>query len=255
MAASKTGSGDLYPGGPGTEWTLTYPDNQNIYAFYSDVKITSTKSVNGGDYRKDFILKFKKIVDANYPASYWATQTGAGNGVSIIKDGNQYYEVHTFITSGTLNFFTTPSIPVIADYLIVAGGGGAGGLLYENETGKPLTLEAGSVTITVGAGGATEQQGNAGGNSAIGNIVVPGGGAPWTVPSDTSWVSSVTGGTTEFSRGGNGGGTNSPASGASGANYGDGGSAGKNPQMPGGSGHSGIVVIRFPAKTNDTGGE
>jgi hypothetical protein len=49
----------------------------------------------------------------------------------------------------------------------------------------------------------------------------------------------------EFSRGGDGGGNNSPDGGKVGTNYGDGGSAGKNRQKPGAAGKEGIVVIRF----------
>jgi hypothetical protein len=72
------------------------------------------------------------------------------------------------------------------------------------------------------------------------------GGVPWIAANNNaSWVSVVTGGTTEFSRGGNSGGKNAPQGGAAGVNYGNGGSAGNNKQLPGGAGHDGIVVIRF----------
>ncbi|MDR1148204.1 MAG: hypothetical protein LBK66_06180 [Spirochaetaceae bacterium] len=197
LEARKTGSGDFPTGGPGTEWTLTYPDNQNIYAFYSDVKITSTKSTNNGSYTKDFILKFRKIVDPNWPTSYWATSIPKDNGVSIIKKDDKYYEVHTFIKSGTLSFPTDD--PVTTDYLATAkfdylivaggggagkgtwyvggGGGGAGGVLYK--TVETLTPAGGSVSVTVGTGGGggiSQLDGTDGGPSAIGNISVPGGG-------------------------------------------------------------------------------
>jgi hypothetical protein len=72
------------------------------------------------------------------------------------------------------------------------------------------------------------------------------GGLPWIAANNNaSWIGAVTGGTTEFSRGGNGGGTNAPQGGKAGVNYGDGGSSGNNRQQPGGAGHSGVVVIRF----------
>ncbi|MDR1149394.1 MAG: hypothetical protein LBK66_12265, partial [Spirochaetaceae bacterium] len=355
LAASETGSGDLSPGGPGAEWTLTYPNNQNIYAFYSDVKITSTKSTNGGDYRKDFILKFEKIVDANWPTSYWATSIPKDNVVSIIKKDDKYYEVHTFIKSGTLSFptddLTTQYLATAKfDYLIVAGGGGggggfwyaggggggAGGALYK--TGETPMLTAGSVSVTVGTGGnggGGNTTGGDGGQSSIGSVTVPGGGggggstdntaphpgnsggsgggggggigystshagggvstasngimgkaggsgsnnnilysakgsggggasgngqdgtvsggtggAPWEPDGEAAWVKGAAG--SEFSRGGNGGGT-SAGKGADGQTYGNGGSGGGAQRMAGGKGHSGIVVIRFPAKPNDSG--
>jgi hypothetical protein len=195
------------------------------------------------------------------------------------------WEIHVFTTpvEHTLEFPSSfEGGSVKADYLIVAGGGGsavsassgdyaggggAGGLLYK--TGVNLPLENKIVRITVGAGGAgvsqKEKPGANGGDSAVGDIVVPGGGGggggaggpgqdasttaagagglPWTAASnDASWIVGIIN-TAEFSRGGNGGDPNSADIGVDGAYYGDGGSAGKATQ--GGSGHDGIVVIRF----------
>ncbi|MDR1251699.1 MAG: hypothetical protein LBK62_05985, partial [Treponema sp.] len=114
----------------------------------------------------------------------------AGGGtISLVKvEGSsplKWWEIHTFTTSGALTF---PSgyTSVTADYLIVAGGGGAGhsgvydcaggggagGLLYK--TGQTLSLTGSAVTVTVGAGGAAN--GGNGGTSSIGTAVAPGGG-------------------------------------------------------------------------------
>jgi hypothetical protein len=260
-------------------------------------------------------------------------------------DSSLIWEIHTFTAVLDTFAFITPIGSVTADYLIVAGGGGsggdknaasgtnlsggggAGGLLYK--TGATLSLTGGAVEVAVGEGGAggaarkdgtAESRGKNGGDSSIGDVVVPGGGgggggndssndylaglnggsgggggagssangaggqrssgnpdvlgyaggygamdpggggggaggvgqnasmggaggAPWTVPADASWISTATGGTAVFSKGGNGG--PGEEGGTPGANYGDGGSAGNNKQKPGAAGHSGIVVIRF----------
>jgi hypothetical protein len=111
------------------------------------------------------------------------------------ESGDVYYEVHTFLAPGesTLSFVDKSMRSVQADYLIVAGGGGAGGsrnqatdcgggggaggLLYKN--GETLRLSGGSVSVTVGkggAGGAVQIRGVSGGTSSIGNVEVIGGG-------------------------------------------------------------------------------
>jgi hypothetical protein len=90
-----------------------------------------------------------------------------------------------------------------------------------------------------GGGGGAESAGQNGSGTTAGA-----GGNPWTASAnDASWVSTVTEGTVEFSRGGNGGSPNAPV--GAGVNYGDGGTGGNNTGGSGGSGHSGIVVIRF----------
>jgi hypothetical protein len=195
LNASVSGKGDLSSGMEADTWTLAYPETEDTYALYSTVKIKSTKNItNGGTYEKDFTLKFEKIVDADWPTSYWAEATG----VSIIKDGDTYYEVHTFTKDGTLSFSTDDATTAYLadakfDYLIVAGGGGAGadragnsdysggggagGLLYK--TGAVLSLQDSGVAVIVGAGGTGGSDGEQGANgdpSAIGNIEVPGGG-------------------------------------------------------------------------------
>jgi hypothetical protein len=133
--------------------------------------------------------------------THWAT----GGNTSIIPDeeSGNFYEVHTFYASGSLSFTDTTKTGIQADYLIVAGGGGAGGnrpynvadygggggaggLLYK--AAVTLPLQGGSVTVTVGAGGAggaggpggaggeSGARGITGGTSSIGTISVLGGG-------------------------------------------------------------------------------
>jgi hypothetical protein len=89
--------------------------------------------------------------------------------------GNNYvYEARIFTQTEPLAFSGFEG-EVVADYLIVAGGGGAGGLRYA--TGQTLSLTDGSVTVGGGgAGGAVETRGTTGGNSSISDITVLGGG-------------------------------------------------------------------------------
>jgi hypothetical protein len=198
LEASKTsGDGTLSHGTAPNTWTLTYTYASGTETLNSTVKIKSTKSaISGGAYEKDFTLQFEKIVDADWPTSFWAA-SNEGNGRKIIKDGGVYYEVHTFVKDGALNFPTddTATTEYLAnakfDYLIVAGGGGAGGanwytggggggaggVLYK--TNQSLTLTGGSVSVTVGAGGkggGSNTNGGDGGASSIGAVTVPGGG-------------------------------------------------------------------------------
>jgi hypothetical protein len=125
--------------------------------------------------------------------------TTGGNVTYTPVDGysSLVWKIHTFDMAGTYSLDFSPSVsgPVTADYLIVAGGsgaggdqntsvntdfpggGGAGGLMYK--TGATLSPQGGALQISVGsggAGGALQTQGGNGGDSAIGTMVVPGGG-------------------------------------------------------------------------------
>lgn len=93
--------------------------------------------------------------------------SASSTGVKTFSGG---YEIHTFTTSGTINFTTGGSIEILAiagggpggvvnGYN--AGGGGAGGLLYygaetpKTPNGSAITVADGTqLTVTVGAGGA-----------------------------------------------------------------------------------------------------
>ncbi|MDR1148075.1 MAG: hypothetical protein LBK66_05530, partial [Spirochaetaceae bacterium] len=264
LAANMTaGEGVLSSVGANT-WALKYTGD-NGQSIHSTARIISSKNVGIKLYTKTYILNIEKTVDPDYPTSYWATQTGTGNGLSIVKEDGTYYEVHTFISSGTLSFptddtATTEYLKTAKfDYLIVAGGGGAGGddgsfqsdfpggggaggLLYK--TGQTLTLTAGSVSVMVGAGGAGGQlykQGENGKNSGIGTTIeVTGGGG-----------------------GGGGGGTHDAMTGKNGGSGGGGGAgkSGNGYYGPGGTGKNGANDIKghnggagASATWNDGGG-
>lgn len=103
--------------------------------------------------------------------SFTTLSATAGTGGTITRDGD--YVIHTFLANGTL---TLPA-GVIADVLLVggggagghvrAGGGGAGGLIYE----RGVRLAGGAYTVTVGAGGvptsANKTPGGNGGDSVL----------------------------------------------------------------------------------------
>jgi hypothetical protein len=134
-----------------------------------------------------------------------------------------------------------------------SGGGGGAGVAVDKGTGGGrssidtdiLGNKGGDGGQNPGGGGGAEGLGTTGAAGTTNKSASP-GGLPWIAANNNaSWVSAVTSGTTEFSRGGNGGGTNAPRGGRAGINYGDGGSAGNNQQQQGGAGHNGVVVIRF----------
>ncbi len=120
----------------------------------------------------------------------------APTGGTITTSGS--YRIHTFTSSGTF----TVSEPIVAQYLVVAGGGSGGfGAPSGNEAGgggaggyrssvtgemsgggssaeSPLSLTAGNYTVTVGGGGAGVFGGrNNGNNSTFHTITSTGGGA------------------------------------------------------------------------------
>jgi hypothetical protein len=256
LEASKTGSGNLSTDEPGQKWMLT-----NIQSTSSTVlRIKSSKTAGDKVYTKEYILNFVKTEDSEYPTSYWAASTGEGNGVSIIKDGGNYYEVHTFITSGTLSVNSVPEADSLtARMLVVAGGGGAGGAAYpssgagaggmvENDS-YPITTGSYAVVVGVGGtGGAPKPSGGQpadgtdGGNSSFGDpesggILAYGGGA--SLKRETSSFPSGYG-----NAGGSGGGGLSGGAkkdGKNGISYGNPGGAvsGKDNTAAGGGGAGG----------------
>jgi hypothetical protein len=171
---------------------------------------------------------------------------------------------------------------------LVAKGGGGGGGGYSNLDGKPGGSGGGSGAgsgTAAGTGGTATQPkaesglslGNSGGKGGSSNSTDAGGGGggagdagkpstgsgqatpgeggtgwnPATGGGDyhTAWIAEVLQAdeTYEFARGGRGGGPNAAPD--NGANYGDGGSANGATTDPGGNGHDGIVIIRFPGVT------
>jgi hypothetical protein len=166
---------------------------------------------------------------------------------------------------------------------VAVPGGGAGGRATSNMNGRPGGSGGGGgsgSTNTRGVGGVADSsnpavQGQNGGSGSGGGSGHDGGGGgggaggpgsnggtgsggaggdSWDATAKgASWLVNATktaefpAGTNLFSHGGKGGDQNSPDGGINGAYYGDGGSAGKYnaSDLPGGAGHSGIVVIRF----------
>jgi hypothetical protein len=114
------------------------------------------------------------------------TQATGGNSTYFFKEGNTYYKVHVFTSSGTLTITQAGD----ADILLVAGGGGggahvpggggAGGLIYRPN--KPLTTGAKSVVIGSGGLGSYNAgdypgmpNATAGGNSTFEDLTAIGG--------------------------------------------------------------------------------
>lgn len=100
-------------------------------------------------------------------------------------DGDKTYRYWTFTANGTL----TVSGAGVADVLVVAGGGGGSTSRENRESGGAgggcvrfgmFELSAGSISVTVGAGGSvsagTDGFGGTGGTSSLGSILKAGGG-------------------------------------------------------------------------------
>jgi hypothetical protein len=194
LSASGSGAGTLTPGETG-KWTLKYTDSENdTYSVSSEVCIKSSKTIGAVTYEKEYVLNITKIVDDKYPLKHWATSSGANVGVSIIKDGDQYYEAHTFLSSGTLSIDAVPDADdsLSARALVVAGGGGGGSNNHNPNSGndqgggggggvaysKAAKLSKEKYFVVVGLGG-TSQKNNAGvngGDSSLGTIVTAIGG-------------------------------------------------------------------------------
>jgi hypothetical protein len=226
----------------------------------------------------------------------------SGTPTGTYTDNGVNYKYLTFTGNGTL----TVTKAGFADVLIVggggpggnstdgnrAGGGGGGGLLYLTD----LYVAAGSITVTVGAGGAAGTPGSRGDASIFNGIYSPGGGRGAPASANNRSGDGASGGGGRFSTvgglgipglgndggqaslsvgGGGGGAGGAGATGASGgaggagaansitgsavtyaaggpgtggntggaANTGDGGQGAINTN-PGGSGGSGVVIVR-----------
>lgn len=161
-------------------------------------------------------------------------------GGTITTSGT--YTVHTFLSSGTLTvtgtntwypLYNSPVTSASSEILSVAGGaggggnggGGAGGLLYSLNT-----LTATEYTVTIGAGGASQTNGN---DTIIGTITVTGGGK-----GGINAVNGFYGGS-----GGGGGGGGNTTGGTSTAGQGNDGGIGlvASPYPAGGGGGKGAV--------------
>jgi hypothetical protein len=105
----------------------------------------------------------------------------ASGGNIIDFDGT--YWIHTFLSSGTF----TPQTGLTCDYLVIAGGGGAGrgtaggGGAGGYQAGSSFAVASTTpIAVTVGAGGAAQTTadtpGNAGSNSVFSSVTANGGG-------------------------------------------------------------------------------
>lgn len=100
--------------------------------------------------------------------NFFPIVASGGTESTITIDGAQY-RIHAFTATGTFTVSSNPQNRQI-EYMIqagggggarYAGGGGGGGQVQSGETGAAVgTVSVGSYTITVGAGAASEVQGN-----------------------------------------------------------------------------------------------
>lgn len=158
-----------------------------------------------------------------------ALTTITATGGNVVVDGG--YKIHTFTTSGNLTITGTSSVTSL-EYLAVAGGGagggwpggyggqhggggGGGGLLV----GTLPAVNAGNVTIVVGAGGSP--LGGQGGNTIISGLTAVGGGGGYSISPFTNYKNGGSGG-----GGGSGGYDPSPAGGLGYTGQGNPGGAG-----------------------------
>jgi hypothetical protein len=215
------------------------------------------------------------ILNLYYGSGVPPNPLAEGGIVSFIpaETPGSYYEVHTFLESGTLSFFDKSAESLKAGILIVAGGGGAGakgdnrnnidcaggggsgGLLYKPGFDLPANS---NLTVTVGSGGKggtylTSERGVNGIASQIEggsvNLTAPGGGGGGNGNGyNTSNVNGLAGGSGggggASTINGSGGASTAGASGALGNvggssgmdNGGSGGGAGGNGASNGGAG-------------------
>jgi hypothetical protein len=177
VSVAKIGGGAAFGG-----MTLDFgTDPFNVGA----LEFTVSKAAPGREYRKTYRGVFMRAAD--FPKEFLAE----GGGASIIQVEGVYYEVHTFVDSGggpQALVFPDGRASVTADYLIVAGGGGAGGSAGPDRAGgggagglsyQTRAVLPNSVAVTVGSGGgggSGKNSGSDGSGSAIGNSTVRGGG-------------------------------------------------------------------------------
>ena len=214
-----------------------------------------------------------------YNGSAWSAVGGVGAAnvsntpTGTYSSGGTAYAYSEFPASGTL----TVTEAGFADVLVVggggggavgsgasnfaAGGGGAGGHLYELD----VYLPAGSLTVTVGAGGADGKQspspGYPGQPSRIGNTLVAVGGGPgeYQPGIDVNGYGGSGGGGSYLNAGGTGltgqgndGGGGSSSGGGGGGGAGTVGSAGGT--NVGGNGGNGLATALNNVSTTRAGG-
>jgi hypothetical protein len=187
----------------------------------------------------------------------------ASGGNIVVSDGTYWY--HAFTSSGIF----TPTAPLTADILTIAGGGsgggnlsgggGAGGLVY-------LSSQSISVAsaVTVGAGGAqklTGGEGNNGSNSQFASLTAAiGGGGGGSINGSANGKNGGSGGgayfggsvgTAQSGQGNNGGGAGQANGAGGGGGAGASGSSGGS--YSGGNGGAGVNTYSSWASATQTG--
>lgn len=146
--------------------------------------VTTTTAVHNNISSGDTIAI--KVDEA--PAFNLTVVTAAtGGSITTYVDGNARYRSHSFTSSGSL--VVSPTMPVSADYLIIAGGGGGGnangggggGGAGGMRTATAVTLSGATYPVTVGTGGAgtganSNSQGTDGVDSTFNSVTSTGGG-------------------------------------------------------------------------------
>ena len=185
-----------------------------------------------------------------------STSTYGGNFVGFYSTGTSYYAVHVFTSSGQ---FTKPSYvtTTTAQVLVVAGGGGGGGPATASGVGggggaggvinSSTYSITGTLTILIGAGGATNAIGSASTLTSSVTVLTASGGGGGGAPLNGSGYEGGSGGggsgtgtggtstSTQGNAGGAGGSQTSYAGGGGGANA-AGGAANASAAGQGGSG-------------------
>jgi len=241
--------------------------------------ITSIVVLSGNNFNSGTTFNLYGVANASITNTAKAT-----GGDTITTDGTHWY--HTFYSSGTF----TPTQALTADYLVVAGGGGANGAVNDwvstggggaggfrctvTATGgggsleSALSLTAQAYTVTVGAGG-TGASGTAAGtngsNSVFSTITATGGGKGGNFFSAPNSGGSGGGGGTPSGANGAAGTTNqgyaggNPAGSTSSNGGGGGGGAGAvgsnaNGSGAGGAGGAGVATAISGTSTTYAGG-
>ena len=162
------------------------------------------------------------------------------------------YRIHTFTTVGTSSLVVTRGGPV--EVLVIAGGGGGGGNSAQSHPGggggageliyNPSFVISGTVSVTVGAGGAGEvitpfTNSLAGSNSSLGSLTANGGGRGGHQNENGGSGGSGGGGGRGFPPGGTTGGASTRTIGFGNAGGGSGSDLATNTASAGGGGGAG----------------
>ena len=166
-----------------TSVTATDPDGDAItfsqisgtlptgITFNSDGTFSGTADAESSDTTYTFTIRAtanSKTSDRQYTINVNAP-IASGGIMETYTDGGSTYVSHTFLSSGTFTLNTAKALNV----LLVAGGGGAGGMFTYS-----ATPSAGNYPIVIGAGGAggTTSPGSKGSNTTGFSQTAAGGG-------------------------------------------------------------------------------